>query len=575
MPALEDQAMLSSKFVPAELDPSDLAQVEPLYHQLIDREIDSPEELEQWLQDASDLEAVIDEFASKRYIDHTCHTDDEEIERAYLQLVEEIDPRLKPLEFELKKKLVASPHASALDRKRFAMLERSWSNAVGLYREENIPLETREAKLFADYSKVTGSMMVEFRGKQRTMQQMAKFLDEPDRELRRSAWQLVVERRERDREQLDEIFARLLSTRQEIAGNAGFDCYRDYAFRRRERFDYTPEECLRFGDAIAEVCCPLVESLDRKKREVMGLERLRPWDLSVDAKGRPPLRPFAEDQIPLFVEKIGTIFERISAPLGEMFSGLELGRNLDLDSRPGKRPGGYQASLEASRQPFIFMNAVGTRRDVETLLHEGGHAFHFLDAANETLIFLRHAPMEFCEVASMSMELLGNSFLEVFYTPADAARARRSMLEGIVRFLPWMATIDGFQHWLYTHPGHDAAERREAWLEIHDRFASSEVDWSGWEESRAWRWQPQIHLFGMPFYYIEYGIAQLGALQVWQRYRVDPDAALANLRMAFRLGGTRSLPELFEIAGLRFELDHGLLEPLVTAIEEELARIPM
>lgn len=567
--------MLSSKFVPADLDPSELAQVEPLYRQLIEREINSPEELEQWLQDASDLDAVLDEFASRRYIDHTCHTDDEEIERAYLQLVEEIDPKLKPLDFELKKKLVACPHTSALDRSRFETLERSWNNAVGLYREENIPLETREAKLFADYSKVTGSMMIEFLGKQRTIQQMAKLLDEPDRELRAQAWQLVVERREKDREQLDEIFGRLLTTRQEISKNAGFDCYRDYAFRKRERFDYTPEDCLSFGDAIAEVCCPLVEALDRKKRETMGLKSLRPWDLSVDAKGRPPLRPFEEDQIPLFVEKIGTVFDKISPALGEMFSLLQPGRNLDLESRPGKRPGGYQASLEASRQPFIFMNAVGTRRDVETLLHEGGHAFHFLDAADESLVFLRHAPMEFCEVASMSMELLGSTFLEVFYSADDAARARRSLLEGIVRFLPWMATIDGFQHWLYTHPDHDAAERREAWLTIHDRFASREVDWSGWEETRAWRWQPQLHLFGMPFYYIEYGIAQLGALQVWQNYRNDPDEALARLRSAFRFGGTETLPELFGIAGLRFEFDRALLEPLISSIEDELRGLPM
>lgn len=567
--------MYESSFVPADLDPSNLGQVEPLYQQLLDRRIDSTEELEQWLQDASDLEVVIDEFASRRYIDHTCHTDDPEIERAYLQLVEEIEPALKRWGFALQQKLVASPYAKALDRDRFAVMERSWRNAVELYREENIPLETEESKLFADYSKITGAMTVEYQGRKRTLQQMAKLLDEPDRAVRRETWDLVLRRRLQDAERLDDLFGELLSVRRKIARNAGFERYRDYAFRRRERFDYGPEDCLEFGRAIAEVCCPVVDELNRARRSAMGLEALRPWDLSVDVKGRPPLRPFQEDQIPEFVDKIRQIFQRISPSLGQTFSRLEIGRNLDLESREGKRPGGYQASLEASKQPFIFMNAVGTRRDVETLLHEGGHAFHFLDAAREPLIFLRHAPMEFCEVASMSMELLGSASLEVFYSPEDAARARRSLLEGIVRFLPWMATIDGFQHWLYTHPEHSSEERAAAWREISDRFASDVVDWSGYDEARRWRWQPQIHLYGMPFYYIEYGIAQLGALQVWLNYRADPDRALERLRAAFALGGKRSLPELFEVAGLRFDFSRETLEPLMGAVQRELESLPL
>jgi oligoendopeptidase F len=566
--------MPAKTFVPPNLDPSDLTQVEPLYEQLVGREIGSPEELERWLRDASELEVLIDEFASRRLIDHSCHTDDPKIEKAYLQLVEEIEPKLKPWGFEIQKKFVASPFAAALDPRRFEVLGTRWRNAVDLYREENIPLETQESKLFADYSKITGGMMIDYQGVSRTPQQMFKFLDEPDRTVRFEAWDLLRQRREQDAEQLDDIFGELLQVRQQIATNAGYELYRDYAFRRRERFDYEPEDCVRFGDAIAEVCCPVVESLDRARRDALGVETLRPWDLSVDIKGRPPLRPFQEDQIPLFVEKIQAIFSKVSPALGEMFSRLEPGRNLDLESRRGKRPGGYQASLEASKQPFIFMNAVGTRRDVETLLHEGGHAFHFLDAAQEPMIFLRNAPMEFCEVASMSMELLGSTFLEVFYTPEDAARARRSLLEGVVRFLPWMAIIDGFQHWLYTHPGHSAEERKKAWLEIHDRFSSSEVDWSGFEASRQWRWQPQLHLYGMPFYYIEYGIAQLGALQVWLNHREDPEGALSQLRAAFALGGKRSLPGLFQVAGLKFDFSRATLEPLMEALDKELLSLP-
>ncbi len=564
--------MAPPTFLPAVLDAADPTQLEPLFRNLIERPIGSGADLEQWLQDASDLEERIDEEGSRRYIDSTCHTDDPEIERAYLHFVEEVEPKIKPLAFELRRRFIASPHRSELTGRRYDMLSRSWRNEVELYRKENIPLETREAKLFADYGKITGAMTVDWHGEQRTLQQMVKLLEEPDREVRQEAWKLTTQRRAVDTERLDALFTELLTLRQSVAANAGFDEYRSYAFRYRERFDYTPEDCLRFGDSIAELCLPLVESLDRERRRLLGVKRLRPWDLAVDPEGRDPLRPFEEGEINTFVEKVGQVFDRISPVLGERFALLEPGRNLDLESRPGKRPGGYQASLERARQPFIFMNAVGTQRDVETLLHEGGHAFHYLDAANEPLLFLRHAPLEFCEVASMSMELLGTAALDVFYDETDALRARRKLLEGIVRFLPWMATIDGFQHWLYTHPEHNPSERREAWLSIEGRFASRIVDWTGWEASRAFRWHPQLHIFGMPFYYIEYGIAQLGALQVWLNHRRHPEGALARLRQAFALGGTQPLPKLFEIAGLQFDLSSRTLAPLLDAIEQELSR---
>lgn len=557
-------------FVPSDLDPSNIEHVESLYRALLERPIESAVELERWLQDASDLESQVDELGSRKYIAHTCHTDDEVIERDYLHFVESVEPRLKPLAFELQKRLVTSPHLRGLDMQRYGMLERSWRNAVELYREENIALETNQSKLVTSYGKITAAMMVDFQGQRRTLQQMAKILEEPDRALRKEAWELTTQRREQDKAQIDEIFTELLSIRQQIARNAGYSSYRDYAFRRRERFDYTAEDCLRFGDSIAELCLPALEGFDRERRQALGVEHLRPWDLAVDPYGSAPLRPFEEDQIGRFIEKIRDVFAKISPSLSQLFSQLRPGENLDLESREGKRPGGYQASLEVSKQPFIFMNAVGSQRDVETLLHEGGHAFHYLDASAEPLVFLRHAPIEFCEVASMSMEILGSGALDVFYPPRDVARAVRNMFEGIVRFLPWMATIDGFQHWLYTNPGHSPEERREAWLKTLRRFSSTVVDWSGYEESLAWRWQPQLHIFGMPFYYIEYGIAQLGALQMWQNFRRDDVSALQKLREAFVLGGTRPLPELFTTAGLRFDFSSKTLGPLLAAVQQHL-----
>jgi oligoendopeptidase F len=316
-----------------------------------------------------------------------------------------------------------------------------------------------------------------------------------------------------------------------------------------------------------------VSELHRQRKQDLDIAQLRPWDTAVDPKNRPPLEPFKEDQIPAFIYKTRTIFDRLSPALAEDFDSLQRRNNLDLASRKGKQPGGYQMSMEEAREPFIFMNAAGLQRDVETLLHEGGHAFHCLAARDEPLVYLRSAPMEFCEVASMSMELLGSDHFDVFYTDADAARAKRTLIEGIIRFLPWMATIDSFQHWLYTHAGHTSEQRTAQWLSLLDRF-SPDIDWTGYEPARTARWQQQLHLFHAPFYYVEYGIAQLGALQLWMKSRRDPRQALSNYRAALALGGTKPLPELFAAAGIRFDFSNKTLLPLMDALRDELANLP-
>ncbi len=561
-------------FVPAQFDPSDLAQVEPLYRILLDRSLDAPADVERWLADFSELTAVMDEYGNHRHIDKSRHTEDPEIEKRYLHFVEKIEPKIKPLFFELQRKYLDSPARERVDRKEHGILDRRWSTEVEIFREENIPLETRLTRLTTEYDQISGAMTTCFRGKEHTLQQMARFLEEPDRPTRREAWELIQERRMRDRDRIEAIFDQQLNLRAQAANNAGVDDYRSYCWKAYKRFDYTPEDCLRFADAIAETCVPLVDELDRQRRADLGLETLRPWDLSVDPQNRPALRPFEENDINGFIEKTQSIFHRLSPALGGQFAALRRHDSLDLDSRKAKQPGGYQASLEESRRPFIFMNAAGLQRDVETLLHEGGHAFHFLAAAEaEPLVFLRNAPMEFCEVASMSMELLGGEHIDVFYDEADTARAKRSLLEGIIRFFPWMATIDGFQHWIYTHPGHSREQRAEQWLATLDRFGGG-TDWSGHEEIRASQWQRQLHLFHAPFYYIEYGIAQLGALQLWMKAKEDPHRALSNYRAALKLGGTRALPDLFAAAGIAFDFSHRTLRPLMAAIGEELSRLP-
>lgn len=561
------------RFVPADLSFDDFGQLDALYRKLLDRKINSPAELEAWLVDYSELFAVIDEYGQRRYIDKSCHTDDAAIERRYLHFIEQVEPQMKPLHFAMQTKFVESPHRAGLTDPKYVILGKHWQTDVELFRDQNVPLETQQAKLVSEYDKVNGAMTVQFRGKEYTPQQMARFLEEPDRATRQQSWEATVHRRLADADRVEDLFDQLLDLRWKVARNCGLPDARAYYFKQLKRFDYSPDDALRMADSVAETFVPLARKLDAERAKDLRVERLRPWDLSVDPDGRPPLRPFEESDIEGFVEKTHEVFRRLSPALGEDFSVLRRSGSLDLGSRKGKAPGGYQASLLEKREPFIFMNAVGTQDDIRILLHEGGHAFHTLAARHEPLVFLIGAPIEFCEVASMAMELLGAPHLDAFYPdPADQRRARRDHLKKVVGTLPWVATIDSFQHWIYTHPGHSRDQRTEAWLALADRFGH-DVDWSGYETWNRRRWMAQLHLYHLPFYYIEYGIAQLGALQVWMKAKSDPHGALAAYRNGLRLGGTRALPKLFEAAGIHFDFSKKTMQPLALALEEELERL--
>jgi len=561
------------RFVPGDLDPSNVASLEEIFQKLFRRDIDTPEKLSAWLSDFSELSAVVDEYGSRRYIDKSCHTDDEGIKNRFLQFVEEVEPRVKPLAFALQKKYLQSPARGALTGGRFEILGRRWQSDVEIFRDENVALETEIVRKVTEYDQINGQMTVILHGKELTMQQAARYLEDPDRPTRQEAWETSSRRRLVDRESIETIYDSLFPIRHKIALNAGLSDYRAFQWKANKRFDYSPEDCLRFADSIAETCVPIVRRLDLERAVDMKLEVLRPWDSAVDTKGRPSLRPFDENKIDDFVSKTREVFNRLSPALASDFDQLRERGNLDLQSRKGKQPGGFLMPLEETRQPFIFMNAAGLQRDVETLLHEGGHAFHHLAASKEELVFVRSAPMEFCEVASMSMELLGGEHFGVFYSEADAARARRKMIEGIIYFFPWMAIIDSFQHWLYTHPAHSREDRKRIWISLLDRFGGV-VDWTTWEPVRESLWQRQGHLFHAPFYYIEYGIAQLGALQLWMKSRENTKQAIANYRSALALGGTRPLPQLFAAAGIVFDFSQKTLGPLMEALEEELRRLP-
>ncbi len=555
------------RFVPAGADMGDWSQIEPLFDALDGRDVDTLERLEAWLLDMSELSACISEESTRRNVDMTRQTDDPAREKAYLFYIEEISPRCKPRWQRLREKYVASPARAKLPMPRYFVYDRATVAAVELFRDENIPLQTEDDKLDQQYQKVCAAMTVTYDGREQTMQQMARYWQEPDRKVRQETWELTAGRRLADREVLDDIFDKMVGLRARIAANAGCADFRDYQFKVYERFDYGPTECFAFHDAIEELVVPVHRRLQEHRRRQLGVDTLRPWDLSVDPRNRPPLRPF--ETVAELSARSSTIFHRIDPELGRQFDGMVAAEWLDLDSRKGKSPGGYQATYDESRHPFIFMNAVGLHSDVETLLHEGGHAFHSIACRDEPLIGYRHCGMEMAEVASMSMELFAYDCLDEFYGGDDLVRARREQIEGMVSIFPWIATIDAFQHWIYTHPRHTRDQRVAEWLGLRGRFGGID-DWSGHEQVRETQWQRQLHLYGVPFYYIEYGIAQIGALQLWLNARRDRAGTLRKYREALALGGSRPLPELWDAAGIRFDFSAATLRPLIDALSAEL-----
>lgn len=557
------------RFLPAEIELGDPAQVAAQFERLLSRAPVTADELSSWLLDWSELSAALAEEEAVRYIRMTCQTDDPERERAYLFFVEHVSPIIKPRNFQLSKKFLASPGRKDLPGPRYFVLSRDLQNSVDLFRDENVPLQTEEEKLSQSYQKLTGAMTVVHEDKEQTLQQMAKYLELPDRGARQAAWEKVARRRLQDRREFNRIFDAMLALRAKMSANAGFGNYRDYVFKLRGRFDYGVAECESFHAAVEKVAVPYFRELQEQRRQKMKLPALRPWDLACDALGRPPLQPFTK--VDELIRKCEKIFARLDPALGQDFQFLSDHQLLDLASRKGKAPGGYCSTLDEHRVPFIFANAVGLDDDVRTLLHESGHSFHAMESRPEPLTFYRQTPLEFAEVASMSMEFLGGDYLDEFYQPEEFARSREDHLEGVIALFCWIANVDAFQHWIYTHPGHTDQERDQAWLALRDRFGGLE-DWTGYEDAKAAAWHRQLHIFEYPFYYIEYGIAEVGALQVWQRARTNQAQALKDYRFALSLGGSRPLPELFQAAGIKFDMTQQTLEPLIGEIRKALEK---
>ena len=558
-------------FVPENLNVDDAHEVSKLYGQLLQRDIPvNANALRQWILDWSELASVLGEVSCRRYVAMTCNTADENAAKAYESFVENIQPVMNEYDDKLNKKLVAHPAKEAL-KGEFGEWFKGVQVSLDLFSPDNIPLETEENKEIQASQNITGGMSVEFEGTTRTMQQMNTYMERTDRELRERAWRTMWERRLKDKEALDNAYDKLFAIRKEIAKNAHCKDFIDYIFLAKHRFDYSPADCEAFHESIEKLVLPLQKEMYKKRAQKMGLDKLRPWDLSVDPQNRAPLKPYSSgDEL---IEKVDQIFESIHPQAGKWAREMQAKKLIDPDSRLGKAPGGYQIGFDESRLPFIFMNSACTDRDIYTLLHESGHSFHQFALADQPIFPYRDVPAEFAEVASMSMELIGMSNLKPFYGEDKEAIERSTIgeLEDVIWLFPWVASIDSFQHRLYNFPQHTADDRSDIWDEIMTRYDAG-VDYTGLEAVRRNLWQKQLHLFECPFYYIEYGIAQIGALQVWANFKKDPKKAIDDLFRAESLGSSRPLKELFAAANIKFDFSPKTLEPLMQVVWDEISR---
>ncbi len=536
----------------------------PFFEELLAQEL-TETTLNQWMLDWSTISKLASEVSSRLDVAVTVDTTDEAAEERFLRFNEEVIPQLRIYDNQLQSKLVAS----GLSPERFDVPLKKFRVELELFREENLPLLTQEKTLGMEYDRVVGSQTVEWKGEEVTLSQLNVESQNPDRDVREQAWQAAMQRTLRDRDALNGIWGRLMDLRGHIAKNAGKENYRDYVWQVMKRFDYTPEDSIRFQDAIEQVVVPAAQRLYERRRQRLGLDSLRPWDLDVEVTQAPPLRPYKTvEELELRTQQI---FDQVDPELGSYFKIMREESLLDLDNRKGKAPGGYCTEFALAARPFIFMNAVGIHDDVQTMLHEGGHAFHAFEASRLPYYAQQDVPIEFAEVASMAMELLAAPYLngdDAFYSESEAARARIEHLEGMIRFWPYMAVVDAFQHWAYTN--HTAATDPKhcdaKWAELWDRFMVG-IDYTGLEDVKETGWHRKLHIFQIPFYYIEYGLAQLGAVQVWANARKDQQQAVENYRSALALGGTVSLPALFDAAGARFALDAETLQQAVDLIE--------
>ncbi len=567
IPTKKDRVLLPNNFV---ID--SWSKLQPYFEDLKSRTINNVNELENWLVERSELEAVLEEDMAWRYIRMNIDTTDKNLAEEFHFFITEIEPKIAPYINDFNKKLVSSNFINELKGEGYGPYLRRIKKEIEIFREENIPLLT---KLQADqqkYGSIAAKMLVTINGEEQTMQQAAKHLKDIDRNVRKDVYNIVNARRLQDSDELNVLYSELIEDRNKIAGIAGFDNYRDYMFAAMGRFDYTPSDCFDFHNAIQQEIVPIINGFSSERKIQLGVDDLKPWDTDVDPLGKEPLKPFNNgDEL---LEKTIQCFNRINPYFGERLAIMREMKQLDLSSKPGKAPGGFNYPLHEIGVPFIYMNSVGSQRDLVTMVHEGGHAIHSFLTMDLKLTGFKEITSEVAELASMSMELISMDSWDEFYTDeTELKRAKKDQLQGALATLPWVAAIDKFQHWVYENPTHNVAQREEKWTKLMQEFSSNVVDWTGNETVLANLWQKQLHLFEVPFYYIEYGMAQLGAIAVWRNYKQNPTKAIEQYMAALELGYTKTIGEIYEAAGIEFSFSQQYVKELADFIKNELAKL--
>jgi len=559
-------------FVPAKLQLNNWDAISVLFEDLKNREINSVDELHNWLLDRSELEAVLSEYSSRIWIRMTCDTNDTVAKADFDNFYSYIEPQMQRAWHILNIKFNDSPFKDDLDNEIFGVYKKIIKTQINFYCEENVEPNAEISKLKAEYSKITGAMTIEYNGETMTMQKASLFLKSSNRNIRETVFNKIYARRKEDEQKLNTLFSDLLKLRHKVAINAKYDDFRDYMFQELCRFDYNAQDCFDFHTTIEKNITPIAERILTKRKQNLNLSQLKPWDLNAEPNGKDALKAFTDDQD--LISKSIECFDKLHPYFGNCIRKMKAINHLDLNSRIGKAPGGYMSPLYETSIPFIFMNGVGSLKDLVTMVHESGHAFHEFLTAKYDITAFKQYPSEIAELASMSMELLTMDHWDTFFNnEQDLIRAKKEHLEDIFIMLPWIATIDAYQHWLYTNPYHSLEERGRKWIEIYQRFHPKIVNWDGLEHIQSMIWQRQLHLYEVPFYYIEYGMAQLGAIAIWMNFKKDSQKTLEAYIQALSVGYTKSIPDVYKIAGIEFEFSNTYVRNLAEFVHTELTEL--
>jgi len=563
---------LKRNFVNKKLVINTFDDIKSLFDDLLNRDLDSIDSVWQWLLDRSELESILEEDLAWRYIKMNCNTADSKLAEYFNNFITNIEPQISIYSNKLDKKFYSDKVLALVDKDRLFTILRELEKDIEIFCEKNIPLEAEVQQKEQEYGIISSKMLIKYDEKEITLQQAANYLKENNREVRENIYKLINNRRLQDKDILNQLLTDLIDLRHKIAVNAGFKNFTEYKFKSMGRFDYGIDDCKKFHTSISNVVKPILDDILKNRKNKLELNKLRPWDLDVDEDNRQPLKPFStQDEL---IEKSITIFSELDENFGEYLQEMKDNGYLDLDSRKNKAPGGFNYPLHESNIPFIYMNATGNLRDVVTMMHEGGHAVHAFLCSDLELVSFKETPAEIAELASMSMELMTMDYWHHFFTDEnELKRAKRVHLQDVLTILPWIASVDKFQHFLYNNPKHTVEERNKEWLKIATEFGSSIIDYSDLIDYKQNQWQKQLHIFEVPFYYIEYGIAQLGAIAIWKNYKENKEQALSNYKQALKLGYSLPIPKVYEQAGIKFNFDKEYITELMNFVQSEINKL--